>query len=295
MATARQWLTLILIAGIWGSSFILIKRTLYGPEGGELFTNLQVGSLRIIIAAMVMLPFVFRNTKLLRAGRLKFYLIVGLCGNALPAFLFATAQTHIPSALAGMLNTLVPLFSLVIAYFVFNVKVRTGQIVGIGLGLVSAAGLLMNSSSVLENIDNLWFALLVVAATLCYAISLNIIKQFLQEERPVAITGLSLVLVSPIGFAILFSTDFIHRLTTYDGAYYGLGAVTILAVLGTAFALILFNKLVQETNTVFASSVTYLVPVFAILWGIFDGETLEVLQIIFAGTMVAGIYLINRK
>lgn len=244
---------------------------------------------------MVMLPFVFRNTKLLRAGRLKFYLIVGLCGNALPAFLFATAQTHIPSALAGMLNTLVPLFSLVIAYFVFNVKVRTGQIVGIGLGLVSAAGLLMNSSSVLENIDNLWFALLVVAATLCYAISLNIIKQFLQEERPVAITGLSLVLVSPIGFAILFSTDFIHRLTTYDGAYYGLGAVTILAVLGTAFALILFNKLVQETNTVFASSVTYLVPVFAILWGIFDGETLEVLQIIFAGTMVAGIYLINRK
>ncbi|MCA1763003.1 MAG: EamA family transporter, partial [Flavobacteriales bacterium] len=93
MATARQWLILILIAGIWGSSFILIKRGLYGPEGGELFTNLQVGSLRIIIAAIVMLPFVFKNTNLLKNGRLKFYLIVGLCGNALPAFLFATAQT----------------------------------------------------------------------------------------------------------------------------------------------------------------------------------------------------------
>ena len=295
MATLRQWLTLLLIAGIWGSSFILIKRGLYGPEGGELFTNLQVGSLRIVIAAIVMLPFVFRNTSLLKAGKLKFYLVVGLCGNALPAFLFATAQTHIPSALAGMLNTLVPLFSLVIAFFVFHVRVRIGQIVGIALGLISAAGLLLKSSSVLENTNNIWYALLVVGATICYAISLNIIKQFLQEEPPVAITGLSLVLVSPIGFAILFSTDFVHRLTTFEGAYYGLGAVSILAVLGTAIALILFNRLVQETNTVFASSVTYLVPVFAILWGLGDGETLEVLQLIFAGTMVAGIYLINRK
>ncbi len=295
MATARQWLILILIAGIWGSSFILIKRGLYGPEGGELFTNLQVGSLRIIIAAIVMLPFVFKNTNLLKNGRLKFYLIVGLCGNALPAFLFATAQTHIPSALAGMLNTLVPLFSLIIAFFVFKVKVRNGQVIGIGLGLISAAGLLLNSDSVLEDIDNLWYALLVVGATLCYAISLNIIKQFLQDEKPVAITGLSLVLVSPVGFAILLSTDFFHRLTTYDGAYYGLGAVSILAILGTAIALILFNRLVQETNTVFASSVTYLIPVFAIFWGFADGETLRMLQIIFAATMVAGIYLINRK
>ncbi len=295
MASLRQWFYLLVLALIWGSSFILIKRGLYTASGDELFSGAQVGALRIIIAALFMLPFSLRKRKLLKNGKLKYYLIVGLCGNALPAFLFATAQTEIPSALAGMLNATVPLFSLLIALFIFKVRITNFQIFGLILGLGASVGLLLYTEGGVQNDFNVWYAALVLVATLCYAISLNTIKQFLQHEPAIAITGLALVLVSPLGIAVLFSSDFISRLTQIEGAWQGLGAVALLAIVGTALALILFNKLVQDTNTIFASSVTYLIPLVAIVWGLADGEGIALQQMGFAGLMLAGVLLINRK
>ncbi|MFN2422297.1 MAG: DMT family transporter [Cryomorphaceae bacterium] len=282
------------LATIWGSSFILIKRGLFSGNGEELFTDFQVGAMRILFAALFMMPLALWRWKLLRGGRWKYFLAVGLFGNTLPAFLFAKAQTHIPSALAGMLNALVPVFSVLIAVFIFHVKVKPAQWAGIFIGLFSAAGILLAAGDFDAKPIHLGYASLVVAATLCYAISLNFIKQFLQKESAVAITGLALILVSPIGAAVLLYTDFAHRVTEYDGALYGLGAIAVLAVVGTALALILFNKLVQETDTVFASSVTYLVPLVAVLWGVFDGETIGAVQVICGVTMLGGIMLINR-
>lgn len=295
MSTLRNWLSLIILAFIWGSSFILIKRGLFAPDGSQLYSSTQVGALRIVIAALVMLPFSLARLKHLRGKKVLYLLMVGLFGNAIPAFLFAKAQTEISSALAGMLNSLVPLFSLIIAFFIFKVQVRSWQVIGLFLGLISAIGIIYFATGSVGSGSDPFYAGLVVIATLCYAISLNTIKQFLQNEPAVGITGLALLLVSPIGVLLLIQTDFIGTLTTLEGAYYGLGAISILAIIGTALALIIFNKLVQDTNTIFASSVTYLIPLVAIIWGFADGETMNFIQIIFAGTMLAGIFLINRK
>jgi len=290
----KHWLLLILIASIWGSSFILIKHGLFSSDGAELFTPLQVGGMRIVIAALFMVPIVAKKWKVLKNGKLKYLLTVGVFGNGIPAFLFALAQTEIPSALAGMLNALVPVFSMLIALGVFGVKIRSLQIIGVTLGLLSAVGLILSSGGLDSSSINPIYALLVVLATVCYAISLNVIKQFLQEESSVAITGVALILVSPAGLAVLLGTDFTTRLTENQDAMNGLLAIAVLAIIGTALALIFFNRLVQETNTVFASSVTYLIPLVAILWGVVDGETLNGLQVGCALTMLGGIFLINR-
>ncbi len=295
MASLKQWVYLILLALTWGSSFILIKRGLFSPDGSELFTGIQVGALRIVFAGLFLAPLALKNIKLLRHGQAKFLLIVGVCGNALPALLFATAQTHIPSALAGMLNATVPLFSLIIAYFIFKVKVNKWQIIGLFIGLFAAIGLMMSSGGTAAQPVNLWYAILVLIATICYAISLNTIKQFLKAESAVAITALALLLVMPIGAIILFNTDFVLRISANEYALQGIGAVAILGIVGTALALILFNQLVKDTNTIFASSVTYLIPLVAIAWGLLDNETIGTDQILFALIMLGGVILINRK
>lgn len=295
MASLRQWVVLIALAATWGSSFILIKRALYALDGTELFTPVQVGALRISLAALFLSPFAFRNLQLLAQRKFKYFLIVGLCGNALPAYLFAQAQTGIPSAMAGMLNALTPVFALLIAVFVFRNKVRPMQIAGIAIGVVSALGLLLGSVMESGTSFRAGHALLAVLAALLYGVSLNTIKEFLQKEPSVAITSLALLLVSPVGFITLFSTDFTSRMVYLPGAWYAFGAVAILALAGTAIALVLFNRLIQETNALFASSVTYLIPVVAVLWGAADGEQLTAIQMLSAISMILGILLIHRK
>lgn len=294
-AELRHWGMLFFTAAIWGSSFILIKRGLFTADGQELFTPLQVGAMRILFAAMFMLPFIYRRFHSLKNGKLKYLLAVGIFGNGIPAFLFALAQTEIPSALAGMLNALVPVFSMLIGLAVFGVRIKLLQAAGVLVGLGSAIGLILSTGGLEGSSINVWYALLVVGATMCYAISLNIIKQYLQHESAIDITGLALVLVSPVGLGILLSTDFISRVDAIDGAWTGIGAISILAILGTAIALMIFNKMVKETTTIFASSVTYLIPLIAIIWGLMDGETLAASQVACALTMLGGIFLINRS
>lgn len=272
-----------------------MKRGLFAPDGSELFSGIQVGAMRIVFAGLFLSPLALKNIKLLRNGKVWLFLIVGICGNALPAFLFATAQTHIPSALAGMLNATVPLFSLILAYFIFKVKINKWQVTGLFVGLIAAVGLLMSSGGTANQPVSLGFAALILVATLCYAISLNTIKQFLQAESAVAITSLALLLVSPAGLIILLNTDFIPRVSTHEFAMQGIAAVATLGIIGTALALLLFNQLVKDTNTIFASSVTYLIPLVAISWGILDGEHINALQILCALTMLGGVILINRK
>ncbi len=290
----RHWGMLFFTAAIWGSSFILIKRGLFTVDGQELFTSLQVGAMRILFAALFMLPIVFNRFKTLKNGNWKYFLAVGVFGNGIPAFLFAIAQTEIPSALAGMLNALVPVFSMLIGLAFFGIAIKWIQFIGVFIGLASAVGLILSGADLAGTDFNHWYGLLVVGATVCYAISLNIIKQYLQNESAISITGIALVLVSPVGLAILMSTDFVNRVNTVDGSWTGIGAMAILAVLGTAIALMIFNKMVKETSTIFASSVTYLIPLIAIIWGLTDGEVLAVSQVVCALTMLGGIFLINR-
>ena len=284
----QSWILLLILSVIWGSSFILIKR------GLVYFTPLQVGTLRITFAFLVMLPFALKRVKKVSGDKWKFFAFTGLISNLVPAVLFALAQTKLESSLTGILNALSPLFTLIFAVLMFKFKPNSFQIGGFVLGMAGTVGLsLVNSSGGIGNMNV--YVWLIVLATICYALSLNFIKYFLSDVNSLTITSLSLLIAGPFSIIILLSTDFLGRLNFSSEIVFAIFCIAVLGILGTAIALVLYTKLIHMNSPLFASSVTYLVPVVAIMWGVWDGEVLFPLH--FAGMVLIllGIYFINKS
>ncbi|MBK7447279.1 MAG: EamA family transporter [Ignavibacteria bacterium] len=284
----QSWILLLILSIIWGSSFILIKR------GLVYFTPLQVGTLRITFAFLVMLPFALKRIKKVSGDKWKFFAFTGLISNLVPAVLFALAQTKLESSLTGILNALSPLFTLIFAVLMFKFKPNSFQIGGFVLGMAGTVGLsLVNSSGGIGNMNV--YVWLIVLATICYALSLNFIKYFLSDVNSLTITSLSLLIAGPFSIIILLSTDFLGRLNFSSEIVFAISCIAVLGILGTAIALVLYTKLIHMNSPLFASSVTYLVPVVAIMWGVWDGEVLFPLH--FAGMVLIllGIYFINKS
>ena len=284
----QSWILLLILSVIWGSSFILIKR------GLVYFTPLQVGTLRITFAFLVMLPFALKRIKKVSGDKWKFFAFTGLISNLVPAVLFALAQTKLESSLTGILNALSPLFTLIFAVLMFKFKPNSFQVGGFALGMAGTVGLsLVNSSGGFGNMNV--YVWLIVLATICYALSLNFIKYFLSDVNSLTITSLSLLIAGPFSIIILLSTDFLVRLNFSSEIVFAISCIAVLGILGTAIALVLYTKLIHMNSPLFASSVTYLVPVVAIMWGVWDGEVLFPLH--FAGMVLIllGIYFINKS
>ncbi len=279
---------MIILALIWGSSFILMKK------GLVVFDPDQVASIRMLASFIFLLPFIATHVKDIPADKWKWIFATGLFGNGIPAFLFATAQTVIPSATAGILNSLTPVFTLIIGYFIFKSDISWMKILGVLLGFAGAAALIFASyNGSILSIS--WFSLLIVAATLCYATSVNIMRHKLKEVRSLLISGFALCLVGPPTGLYLFTTDFTERMSSNPGAGMALVYVLLLALFGTAISIVMFNYLVKISGAIFASSVTYLIPIVALGWGFADGERLSLIHMIAMGGILAGVYLINLK
>lgn len=290
---STQWFTLILLALTWGSSFILMKRGLAYFNSSEVAAAI-VAAYRITLAWLVLLPISVRNLRLIK-GNFWPLLVAGLFGSAIPAFLFAVAQTHISSALSGILNSLTSLFTLLFGVILFKSKTNGLQVAGVIMALIGAAGLI-GFDSIMSFGEGSQYALLVVAATAMYAISVNTIKAKLQEIRPTHVTSLAFFLVGPwCALYLFFGTDFTHQLSTRPESWMGVFYLSILAIVGTAIAVIIFNMLIKETTAVFATTVTYLIPVVALVWGLLDGEMIQLTDILFMGLILAGIFMINMK
>lgn len=286
----RSWfpyLILLILALTWGSSFILIKR------GLDTFSPSEVGALRVVITWLFLLPFALKRLKGFKAIHWILFAVVGIVGSLAPAFLFAAAQKGIDSSLAGILNSLTPLFTLITGMAFFKLKPKWFNIAGVILGLVGAAGLVSVSGS--GNFSfNLGYAMLIVIAALCYAMNVNVIKAFLHSFHPVTITSMAFFTIGPATAVYLFGfTPFLHSMQNHPHAFAGLGYVSILAIVGTGIALMLFNKLIQLTSAVFASSVTYFIPIIALLWGITDGEHFRPGFVFFVALVIVGVLLVN--
>lgn len=282
-----QWIVLVALAFIWGTSFILMKKALRS------FTYNQVAGFRVFISFIVLLPVAIKRLKKVHRRHIKSLLIVGFIGNAIPAFLFTKAQTQISSSLAGMLNTIVPFFTLIIGALIYRSYARFMQIVGIIVGLLGAAGLIFQDVSTLTIGNNL-YAFFVVIATLCYAFNLNEIKFRLQELDGITITSIAFMFVGPVAGIYLLSTNLSHSFRTPD-AFLNFGYAATLALFGSVIAVVGFNTLIKYTSPLFAASVTYIIPVFAILWGVFDGEIITIIDITCIAITLLGVYLVNRK
>ncbi len=281
-----QWLWLILLAFIWGSSFILIKK------GLQSYTPVQVAAYRMFFASIVLLPIALRHLKKLNRRNILFILEVALIGNAIPSYFFALGQTHITSSLAGILNSVTPIATLIIGILIFRTSFRWLNGIGLLMGLIGTIGLLLVANNRVEG--DIFYASLIVLASIMYAFNLNVIKHKLQNIGGVALTALAFLFILPIsGLFLLFSGfEATHNIALSDDA---LLAIFLLAMFSSALAVVGFNILVKYTSAIFASSVTYIIPVFAIMWGVVDGEQIFLGQIIWLGVIILGIYLVNKK
>lgn len=280
---------LIVLSLIWGTSFILIK------QGLKVFSADEVGALRVSAASLFLLPIALTQLRGLTRSDYGKLFISGMIGILIPAFLFATAQTRMASSVAGILNTLTPIFTLIIGAIIFKQRFRGLTIVGITLGLAGTVVLGFSRSADAGLSFNV-FALLVVVACFCYGSNLNFIKFNIPNLSAITITSVSLLLIGPLALGYLFiGTDFTEKFATHEGAWKAFGFIVLLGFMSTAVATVLFNRLVKISTPLFASSVTYILPIVAVMWGVLDGEQLQLGHLIGMSAIIGGVYLANRK
>lgn len=282
-----QFAIMLLLAFIWGSSFILMK------IGLKSFSSDQAGALRIILASLALLPISVRQLSHLQRKDLTSLLVAGFIGSFFPAFLFMKAETRIDSALAGMLNSLTPVFTLIVGVMFHKTIFKRTQIAGLILGLSGAAGLMLAGESVSLGTFNS-YALYIVLATGFYAISINQIKSKLAHLTGPQVTSLSFLFIGPVALAYLVTTDLAPALATPDWPLHLLALAT-LGIVGSALAMLLMNTLIRHSSAVAASSVTYIIPIFAIMWGVLDHERVTTIHLVCMGFILSGVYLINLK
>lgn len=284
-----SWLLFIVLSLTWGSSFILMKR------GLEVFTPIQVAALRICFAGIFLLPFAIYHIRKIGLNKhWKAILTVGLFGNFFPAFLFTTAQSKISSSLAGILNALTPIFTMLLAIIVFKNAFYRIQIGGIVIGFLGAIFLLLSKQTIQHNANPL-LGWLIVLATFFYAISVNTIKNCLANVNSIAISSIAFLFILIPALMLLFSTNVVHTVNSSSNALKALGYLALLGIWGTAIAVVLYNMLIKNTGILFASSVTYFIPIVALFWGILDGESFYFSQLISIVLIIAGVYLVNRN
>lgn len=280
---------LVVLTLVWGTSFILMKKGLTVFSAGE------VGAIRVISASIFLAPLALLKLKELSARDYGKLFFSGLMGIFFPAFLFATAQTRLESSVTGILNSLTPMFTLLIGVIVFGQQFKIRSVIGILIGLAGTVLLILSrSSGTVTGVNG--YVIFVFIACICYGINVNFVKQKFAGLSAVTITSVALLLIGPFAIVYLFGlTDFVHKFEENNYAWTALFFLVLLGVMSTSIATILFNRLIKIRTALFASSITYLIPIVAVIWGLIDGEKLTSGHYLGMIAIIAGVYMANRK
>jgi drug/metabolite transporter (DMT)-like permease len=290
----QDYLIMMLLALIWGSSFILMNKGLYASDHSPLYSPIQMAAMRMTIAAIAMSPMLVRAVREIPFKLWPWIAVVGFIGSGIPAFLFATAQQKIDSSLAGILNSLTPLFTMLIAIIVLKKSVANRQKMGILVGFFGAVSLI--SFRGISKESSIVSALMIVFATLLYGISVQTIAQRLTGIKSFYISSLSLAMVAiPYSIYLLFFSNVQAVYHGHPEGPSGLGYIVLLALASTAVANFLFFRLTQRTGALFSSSVTYLMPIVAVGWGIYFDEALTWMHALCGAVILLGVYLVSRQ
>lgn len=290
-----KWLLFAVLSLTWGSSFILMKRSMF-PAGDTtaVLGPFQVGALRILLAGVVMLPVSLHFRTLLNRQSVGLLLITGFFGNLMPAMLFTLAETAIASSLAGLVNTTTSLFVVCIGFLFYRSRPSLLQITGVVLGSVGLYFVLMHGSSDAGDYGDVRYALFLFPATLGYAISLTTIKFKLRDIPPAAIASLSFLLMLPAALVACLATGAFSAVFYQQNGLQAMGYVSLLAIVGTAMAALVFNRLIVLSHPVFASAISYVIPVVAGILGVLDGEHFQLVNLIWIALILGGVVLMNR-
>jgi len=282
-----KWFFLLVLALIWGSSFILIKRGLVG------LTPYQLGAFRIIFAGLFLLSIGFNALKSIPKHKWKYIALTALFGTFIPAFLFSIAETRIDSSISAILNSLTPLNTLILGALSFSLTFKRTQIYGVIIGFIGSVLLVFNGA-IHHPEQNYYYSIFVILASICYALNVNLIKKYLSDLSPLSIsTGNFAVMIIPAIFILSFSG--IEETIAIEKTQYAIFFILLLGVIGTGIANIMFFKLIQISSPVFATSVTYLIPIVAFFWGLLDNEMLTPIQFLGAFIILIGVYLSSKK
>jgi len=286
-ASKIKWILLIALALIWGSSFILIK---HGLDG---LTPFQLGSVRIICASLFLIAIGFRTLPKIPLGQWKYIALTSLCGTFIPAYFFAIAETKIGSTISSVLNSLTPVNALILGIAVFGLNVKRAQVFGVIIGFVGTMLLILSGDST-DGTQDYRYAGFVFVATICYGLNVHFIKRYLSNLTPLTISaGNSAAMILP-AFIILCCSGFFEVLHV-EKVQHAVLLVMILGIMGTGIANLLFFRLIQMASPVFATSVTYLIPIVAFFWGMLDNEMLTPMQLVGALIILVGVYLSGKK
>lgn len=286
--TLRHFVILGILSIVWGSSFILIKKALIA------FDPIELACMRIAISSLAFMPFIIYYRTKIPWHRWKLFLAVGLTGSGIPAFMYFIAQTNINSMVSGLLNSLTPIWTLIMGLAIFKNAFDKQKLIGVLIGFLGAALLMIFGKSQGSN-SNLWYGLFVVFGTICYGMSGNLVKHYLQNVDSIIISATSFFFIGLPAFAYLIFTGTFTSMAYTQDEIHSLLALLVLALVGTVLASIIFYKLIQDTNAIFGSSVAYLMPLVAIFWGFLDGEGLGIIVIISMALILTGVYLIKKK
>ena len=280
------WASFLFLMLTWGSSFILIKRSL------EAFSAAQVASLRLASAMLALIGFAVSHVRQIPRDRLPYVFLSGLFGMFFAAFLFSLAETGLSSSITGVLNALTPCMTFVLGIVLFRQKSNAMQIVGLLLGFVGSATLVLVNAKGEMSVNH--YAFYVIAATICYGLNLNIVKRFLPNVKAFHLSTVSVSMVGLLGLAYLLTTNWLDIVQNAPNGKASLLAAVTLGVVGTAAAQVVFNRMLQNSTAVFASSITYFIPIVALIWGVWDGEVLSVWHYAGMVLIMGGILILNR-
>lgn len=284
----NKWVYLFILSLIWGSSFILIKKGLVGLDA------YQLGSLRIVLTSLFLFSVGFKSIKQIRKKHWVWIAVSGFVSSFFPPFLFAMAQQHIDSSVASILNSLTPLATVIVGVLFFRILSTKRQIVGVFIGLLGSILLILAGADIHAE-QNYGFSFLILIATLGYALNVNILKRYLTDISALAVTTGNFLFIFLPALVVLYTTGFFETVFQSQEMQLAVGYIVILSLFGTALAKVLFNRMIQISSPVFASSVTYTMPIVAVLWGVIDGERFGFMQLIAAGVILIGVYLSNKR
>ncbi|MFA9205407.1 MAG: DMT family transporter [Burkholderiaceae bacterium] len=271
---------------IWGSSFVLMK------EGLTALSAYQVASLRMLFSGLVLLPFAFNAFKKIPKEKMGIVFLSGFLGNFIPAYLFCIAETNIDSSLAGILNSLTPLFTILVGLSFFKTTINRQKMIGVIIGFVGLCLLFAAGKNI--SFQNLGFASLVLVATFFYGLNVNVVGKFLKNIRAIDIVSVAFAFLIIPSTIILYLTGYFSISFNNSNFQQATMASIVLGVVGTSIASILFYMLIKRSTIIFASMVTYGIPIIAVAWGIYFGESISILQVGSLLIILAGVYIVNK-
>lgn len=281
-----NWAIFCILSIVWGSSFILMK------EGLTALSAYQVASLRMLFSGLVLLPFAISAFKKIPKEKMGTVFLAGFLGNFIPAYLFCIAETNIDSSLAGILNSLTPLFTILVGLSFFKTTINKQKMIGVMIGFIGLCLLFAAGKNI--SFQNLSFASLVLVATFFYGLNVNLVGKFLKNIRSIDIVSVAFAFLIIPSTLILYITGYFSM--SFNNPHFQQATIAsiVLGVVGTSIASILFYMLIKRSTIIFASMVTYGIPVIAVAWGVYFGESISILQIGSLLIILAGVYIVNK-